>query len=110
MVEDRRERKVELAELRGARAGKHQWRTHHNAAQRSSSQPAPQESHLQGSEQRHFADLSLLSHSHEKQEGICLTVQRKHQPSVEGLTEWLGPPPVQMVIQSILYGSCYYGR
>lgn len=51
MAEDRWERKVELAELRGARAGKHQWRTHHNATQQSSSRPAPQESHLQGSEQ-----------------------------------------------------------
>lgn len=30
---DRQERKVELAELRGARAEKHQWKTHHNAAQ-----------------------------------------------------------------------------
>ncbi|TNN58520.1 hypothetical protein EYF80_031242 [Liparis tanakae] len=50
-VEDKRERKVELAGLRGVRAGKHQWRTHHNAAQQSSSRPALQESHLQGSEQ-----------------------------------------------------------
>ncbi|KAF0042946.1 hypothetical protein F2P81_004283 [Scophthalmus maximus] len=50
-VEDKREGKVELAELRGAKAGKHLWRTHHNAAQRSGSRAAPRESHLRGSEQ-----------------------------------------------------------
>lgn len=51
MVEDRHQTEEELTELRRARAGKHQWITHHNAVQQSSSRPAPQESHLQGSEQ-----------------------------------------------------------
>ena len=74
MVEDRRERKLELAELRGARAGKHQWRTHHNAAQQSSSQPAPQESHLQGSEQV-IGMLQPLMPGEEEQEKLCVLCQ-----------------------------------
>lgn len=71
MVEYRRERKVELAELRGARAGKHQWRTHHNAARQSSSRPAPQESHLRGSEQV-IGMLQPLMLGEEEQEKPCV--------------------------------------
>lgn len=71
MVEDRRAGKVELAELREARAGKHQWRTHHNAAQHSSSRAAPQESHLQGSEQV-IGKLQPLMLGKEEQEKPCV--------------------------------------
>lgn len=70
-VEERRERKVELAELSGGRAGKHRWRTHHNAAQHSSSQPALQESYLQGSEQV-IGMLQSLMLGEEEQEKPCV--------------------------------------
>lgn len=99
-VEDRRERKVELAGLRGVRAGKHQWRTHHNAAQQSSFRPALQESHLQGSEQVIGMLQSLMLWEEELEQPCVLCWS-----SIAHLWFSSNPPPKCIKAVQNLYGS-----